>query len=241
MNDLTNNLVRNYMPRLAIMVYAANYSDSSDRWKDVYLESHDVDNKGRVLAGKPLKQETIQGFVDVLFDQQQERIKIGGLIPENLLAFNVLPGGKYSMVWYTPAHLQQLHFATSLHIPSGQAWVPAMVWRVIRGKLEVYALLENKRPSAETTLYHAPFHNVSGGDVCLGSAKATHLKERTYDAEIKYWEDMFWLSKFTHLAHGNITKTNVNLIWNMLIKDKTLVFPADQLLPTEETLKHLLR
>lgn len=210
----------------------------------MYLESHAVDEEGRILEGKPLKQETIQGMVEVLFDERRNAVNIGGLLPPNLLAFDRLPGGHYKMIWYRPAERRNLFFAPQLRLKSGQAWVPPMVYAVERRGLNVYALLKDDRPTDKTKLCHAPFHNVNtAGEVCLGSAKVKKPETKTYLSLMEYWETMFWKSEFTHLAgQESPTKTNLNLLWPRLIKDKKLTWAQlDELKPIKAlTLKHFL-
>lgn len=224
MNERTEALLNKYKPVVAIMVY------SGDR-NDYYLESHDINEKRQILEGKPLKQETLNGIVDIFFDERQNRVQIGGLIPENLLHFDVLPGGKYNMSWYRPAERRQLYFKEELHIPSGQAWVPAMIYNVNGDELSVFALRDSTRPTDATKLYLAPFHNVnSSGGVCLGNAKVKRPEKNTYANIMKYWEDLFWLSEFTHLAgNSNPTKSNLNIIWKRMITEKISVFPVKEL------------
>lgn len=240
MNELTHNLVKEYKPQLAIVVYASADGETN-RWDDTYLESHDINADGSIGAGKPLKQSTIEGIVEVFYTDQQDRVRFSGLMPENMLSFNILPGGGYSMLWYTKAHLQQLYFSNALIIPSGTAWVPPMIWKVNRNELCVYALTSEDRPSLDTPLMVAPFHNVNSGVVCLGSAKVKKAVEKTFASEIAYWESMFWLSEFSHLAGDNKAKSNINMIWKKLVQDKTIGFPLDELLPAQKTVKSLFK
>lgn len=235
MNELTENLVKEFSPRVAIIAYA-----SDEKWSDCYLESHIIEN-GKIMAGKPLRQETIEGMVDVFFDQQQNQARITGFIPENLLQFIHLPGGHFKMTWYRPAERHVLHFQGSLKIPTGEAWCPPMVWSIDRKVLSVYALDADKRPTPETKIFRAPFHNVAdGGDVCLGSAKVAKPAEKTYTAIMKYWEDLFWLSIFTHLHGSNSpTKTNMNMLWKRLIASKRLKW--DQLKELKQYRTHKLK
>ena len=240
MNSVTENLVKKYEARLAVLVYATD-----ENFTDCYLESH-VMSGGKVMAGKPLKQETIEGIVDVFFDEQQTRAKINGFIPENLLQFVSLPGGHFKMVWYRQEQRRVLHFEDSLKIPSGEAWIPPTVWVADNKQLRIYALKSSSRPDPETDLFRAPFHNVGDGLVCLGNAKVAKPTEKTYLAVMKYWEDMFWLSVFTHISGNSPTKTNVNMLWKRLIKDKKLKWDTlDELLPVRKKeafkLKNILK
>lgn len=239
MNNLTEKLVQDFKPTLAIVVY-----ESSS--KDAYLESHRIHDDGSLLEGKPLAQETLDAIVDVFFDERQNRVKVSGLVPDNLLHYEVMPGGQIRVVWYRPAEQRPIYFAEKLHIPSGMAMVPPMIYEVTKRHLSVYSFTENIRPVEETRLYRGPFHNVDDqGNVCLGSAKVPKPKVQTYSNIMKYWEDMFWMSEFTHLTGKNPVKGNVNLIWTDQVQHPDKPFPIDVLIPLEPqkkafTLKDLL-
>lgn len=245
MNELTESLTKEYKPKLAIVAYTAIIDDRSERdnWSNAYLESHAIDATGKLLEGKPLKQETLDSLVDVLFDERQNRLSITGLIPENLLKYEVLPGGNVEMIWYHSEQKRNLFFSEKLHIPSGEAWVPALIYHATRKELNIYAFTDAERPKENTQLYHAPFHNISeSGNVCLGSARVKKEKRNTYQSLMKYWEDMFWLSEFTHLAgQEGITKTNVNTLWKKLIETETKWSSLQELKAIKNTtLKNLL-
>lgn len=235
MNDLTEALLKSYKPRLAIIAYTPTLED----WNKCYLESHAIDAKGRLLEGKPLKQDTIQEMVDVFFDDRQNSQQLTGLIPSNLLKFEILPGGHYEMIWYRPQEVRQMFFEDGLKIPNGKAWQPALIYSVSRRDLSVFAITSDERPGENTLLYRAPYHNTNKeGEVCLGSAGQGVKKpaSRNYKDQMKYWEDIFWLSEFSHLAGSkNPTKSNLNLLWKKMLADEKLTWQdSDQLLPCKE-------
>lgn len=236
----TDLLTDNYTPLLAVMVYDNGNSK-------YYLESHSVSEKGQILEGKPLKQETLDGIVDVFFDERKSRQQIEGIVPDNLLFFKTVNGGGYKMVWYRPAEVRLLHFKESLHIKSGTAWVPSVLYIAERKNLSVYALISDSRPKEAAKLYKAPFHNVyEDGLVCLGNASVKSPSEKTFATEMKYWEDLFWLSEFSHLNNGgqNPTVTNVNTLWKRLIASKETIKWSklnELMLMKNLTLKSLLK
>ncbi len=221
MNGLTESLLSEYTPKLLITVYEGTTTAYSDKY---YLEAHHVNERGQVCEGKPLKQETIDAMIDVFYSQSVERSKVNGIYPDNLLMYQQYEGANYKMIWYREPEQRYLLFHDTLHIKDGLANVPAMIYHVHNGYLSVYALNESGRPNCNTKLYSPPFHNVGNdGGVCLGSAQVNKPKELTYTNLIKYWEDMFWLSKFSHLAGaGNPTKSNLNTLWKKLIKDNSI-------------------
>jgi PRTRC genetic system protein B len=220
MNQRTELLTNNYKPVVAISVYRS--TDETSGNGKYYLESHDINETGQIMQGKPLLQETIQDIVEVFFDERKNLSNVTGMLPENLLSFVLLPGGKYKMVWFRPAEIKVIYFATALKISTAKSWVPAMVYVADNFGLDVFALKTNARPKETTRLCYAPFFNVNtDGAVCLGNAKVKIPTEKTYTNLMKYWEDLFWLSEFTHV-NGNDTKTITQLqpLWQKIMKSK---------------------
>jgi PRTRC genetic system protein B len=237
-NERTELLMSTYKPQLALMVYQSGNS--------YYLESHDINDAGNLMEGKPLLQETIQNMVDVFFDEKRNTIKMQGIIPVNVLHFEHLPGGNYKMIWHRPAEVRIMHFASQLKLNTGKTWVPAMAYQVVRNSLSVYALKTNTRPVEKTKLLRAPFHNVSDdGEVCLGNATVKKPTEKTYESLMKYWEDLFWLSEFTHFnGSDKPVKTDLNKVYKKLLASKTKLKwnDMDELVPYKsKTLKTILK
>ena len=238
MNSRTEILTQTYKPEMAITVYKSGLSQ-------YYLESHQISEDGRIMAGRPLLQDTIQAMVDVMFDERKNTQAIGGIIPDNLLSYQLLPGGKYKVVWFRPAEVRVVHFSEALRIPTGKAKVPAMIYCTDGRSMDVYAMKQDARPKENSLLYNAPFFNVNDqGDVCLGSAKVKKPTDKTYSAMMKYWEDLFWLSEFTHV-NGNDKKTTTPLadLWRGIMKKKGKInwTSAGELKPFgKKTLKLLL-
>lgn len=235
MNQITEDLVATYSPKLAVVVYST--SDENGKY---YLESHDIDDKGRILAGKPLQQQTLQAVVDVFFTDNLRRQAIEGVIPENLLHFSALPGGEYKMAWYRPAQVRPVHFVEKLKIPSGSANMPPLVFVADRGDLAVYAFTGTDRPAENTMMYRAPFYNVNAdGDVCLGNSKVKLPEKKTYTNMMVYWETLFYNSEFSHINGSNPTKSPLSNIWKSLVRNKKSLFPLDELIEYK-TLKSIL-
>ena len=240
MNARTEILSKQYKPQLSIVVY-----QSYDSRKDFYLESHQVNENGQVLEGKPLLQETIQEMVDLFFDEKKDRSQLSGNVPEHLLQYKPLAGGNYRLMWWRPAEVRMIHFADQLHITSGKSWMPPMVYVVDKHQLEVYAMKINTRPKDSTKLFRAPFHNVAdNGNVCLGSAKVKKPTDRSFESAIKYWEDLFWLSEFSHLnGASNPTVSKLDQVWKKLLKSKQKLkwSDIDELKEIKKLYKNILR
>lgn len=237
-NERTELLASTFKPEISIVVYKSD--------KEYYLESHNISDDGQVMEGKPLQQQTLQAMVDVFFDERKNMATFTGLIPENLLAMDLLPGGNYRMIWYRPAETRVMHFASQLKLKTGKTNVPAMIYKAERNSLDVFALNKSERPKDKTKIYIAPFFNVSDeGDVCLGDAKVQKPKEKTYAAIMKYWEDLFWLSEFTHInGDDKKTKTDLYKLWKRLLASKGRLKweSLDELKPLRSwTLQNILR
>lgn len=234
LNDFTDKMMEEYPPTLAIMVYESEKGD-------YYLESHEIKN-GQIMEGKPLKEETIFGIAELFREKGGSQSNLTGIYPSCLLHFEHLDGYNYNMVWYRPEEQRVIHFSEDLHIPDGKVWVPPLIYQAKNKNLTVLALGSNDRPDLKTQLCKAPFHNTSDdGSVCLGNAKSLKsASKKTFQSEIEYWEDMFWNSKFSHLAgSSNPTKSNLSLIWSAQVQ-KGERFPMEELKPSRLTLKKLL-
>ena len=236
-NSRTDELMKSYTPVLSVVVYKSN-----DYYANYYLEGHTITDDGKIMEGRPLMQETMQGIVDVFFDENQNKQKFSGLFPDNMLSFKALPRGKYKMVWYRPAEKRVMYFKQELKMPSEQTWIPAMLYVTDGLGLDVFALSGNSRPNEATKLYRPPFWNVNdSGDVCLGNARVNRPQVKTYENLMKYWEDLFWLSEFTHTNGDKLIKSDAKKVWKQLLTSKcTLKFPSKELIPLKITLKKFI-
>jgi PRTRC genetic system protein B len=132
-----------------------------------------------------------------------------------------------------------MYFNSNLNIPNGQYCIPGLVWMVQKGSLSLFAY-KSKRLTPNSPLYSAPFFNVRPkcGSVCLGSAKLDIPEEITFQNLIKYWEDKFFLSEFSHILGDNPTRTNPVLVTMKSVNS----FDNDELKPVKNLkLKDLLK
>lgn len=221
MNSRTELLNTSYRPELSIIVYKSIGGDifSSDSY---YLESHQINDKGQVLEGKPLMEDTLAGIISVLHKEQKDRTILNGLIPDNLLFYKPIPGGGFNLSWYRPAEVRFFHFAAQLKLKSGKMWAPPMLYFVDAGSLHVYALKKDIRPTEKAMLLRGPFHNVADdGKVCLGNANVRKPADRGFISTIKYWEDLFWLSEFAHVnGVSNPTISPIEDVYKKMLSSK---------------------
>ena len=88
-----------------------------------------------------------------------------------------------------------MFFKEALKIENAEYHLPGIVYAAEESHLNVYAY-KDRELTDNTELYAAPFFNVTGASVCLGSAKIEKPKDLTYAKLLEYWERKFWLTEF---------------------------------------------
>ncbi len=107
---------------------------------------------------------------------------------------------------------------------------------------EKYPILKTpkQRLHRKNLITTQPLFNVTGANVCLGSAAIEKPKDLTYSRLLEYWEKKFWLTEFSHLGGGgNPTKSNLVLVTKAVRNEP---FNFDELKPIDKMkLKDLLK
>lgn len=208
-----------------------------------FIQAHDVykkDGQLKLGEGVSLSDDTWSKIAKTaLSKKKSDDIIFSGIMPENILFFKNTIAEK-KLIWWEPAQKRYIHFVKDLHIPSGEAPVPSLIFKYCNERLSVYATNLLRRPVEETKLFSPPFHNCSQtGEVCMGSAET----KKTLIAQniITEWSKAFWQSEFTHTNNEKNVKGNINSMWKILIQEKRPLFPTDVLAPLKLTLKDLLK
>ena len=169
---------------------------------------------------------------------------LSGYSPAEILPDNVLAKGDRMIAWWTPARRRQMFYENSegkaAELNGRTFPQPPLVWRVENGDLRIRALVENKRPVAQTKLLVAPFWNLSDdGRVCTGTMR--HPDSATA-ASIPEWERGFYESAFTHANVGRLTRHPGGFegLWCELA-GKRKPFPVRSLIPLPHTLAQFVR
>jgi PRTRC genetic system protein B len=239
MNGLTEKLMSEYNPTLALVVYQHTIRTSEQQY---YIESHCIDENGALMAARPLQQDTLQGIVDVFYNSHNTSSDISGPIPGNLLYFSKMPGSKYKMAWWVSEMKQHLFFTTETKIKSGYAWIPPTLFVVNDNRLFVYAMKKNERPSPKTPIMIAPYYNLSdSGLMCLGNAVVKKPAVKTFENTMQYWMDLFFLSEFSHESgtDNKVEGGNLDQVWKDLLKNKKKRFDSNLLLPYKRNKKNV--
>lgn len=234
MNELTRNLTTRLYPRAALIAYATQ--DNGQQNKNYFLELRAIDEEGRMGEARPV---TCEFMNEIAYNYIESRGSIPhGAIPPNMLYADVRKGCE-RYVWYNLPQRRRMYFKEALKIESAEYNVPGVVYEVRNDGLNIYAYKGAEPPTAETELFRAPFFNVTGASVCLGSAKVEIPNEITYADLTACWERRFWLSEFSHLGGGgNPTRSNLVLVTKAAQKAP---FDPEELISMKLQLKKLLR
>ncbi len=235
-NELTRKLRTLLHPRAALIAYAGEDDGHYACDKTCFLEVRDIDESGMMGEGRPVTVE----FMNELVRGYSERHSATpyGKIPSNLLWCDPRKGSE-KYIWYNPPRKRMMFFKEALKIEDAEYHLPGIIYAAGESRLDVYAY-KDRELTGETELYAAPFFNVTGASICLGSAKIEKPKDLTYANLLEYWERKFWLTEFSHLgAHGNPTKSNLVLV-TKAAKDRP--FNLEELKPLNKMkLKDILK
>jgi PRTRC genetic system protein B len=168
---------------------------------------------------------------------------VRGNIKVEVLPENVLAKGDRMIAWWTPQRRRVMFYKNSegkAKELNGKIFPqPPLVWLVSDGSLHIRALIDNKRPAADTKLAVAPFWNLSSdGGLCVGSMRRP---ESASVAAIASWEQGFYESNFTHSNVGRLTrhKGGFDGLWSGL-RGKHVTFPKETLILLPETLAQFI-
>lgn len=208
MNELTRKLQQALIPQAALIAYRQK-SNSYNSRQEYYLELHPINGKGKLEAAIPVSHE----FMNTLTENYNMSMAYMpyGKIPTNLLWCNSRKGHE-KYVWYNPPGRRRMFFCKNLNIEDGEFNLPGIIYVVEKGRMDVYSF-RGETPRKTDRLYLAPYFNVSGSSVCLGSSSLPVPQDPTFDEWLEYWEKRFWMSEFSHLGGGtNPTKNNLVLV-----------------------------
>lgn len=234
--DITEELNLSYYPKSAFVIY------QSEEKSMCYVEHFDIDEEGRMMNAHPLSIKESECLSKALTTQEHKNkafLKPKGIIPTNVLHIN--PNDNSSLIWHTKAEKRPFYFVEKLGIPNGTAFVPPLLWKATKKSLSIYALKSDRRPTANTKLYYAPFFNVyDDGDVCMGTVNVGIENSTSLEDFITAWEKCFFDSYFSHLQDYNPIKGNCVSLWKQLINTEKK-FPLEKLKKNNKTLKDIIK
>lgn len=231
----------NYQLEGALLVYRREscFDGARANEAEMFLTRHGIERDPAGVPSLGPARLLDRSFLDVLFEETR------GRVPLEILPAAVLARTSESVCWWTPAGVRVMFYMKQRSpelaaLSGGRFPQPALVWEVKRQQLRIRALRENTRPDPKTTLFRAPFWNVSDdGRVCLGS---TRVPKKTSVDSLPQWEAAFFESEFSHPnGSSRLTEHPGGFIglWTEL-KGKRR-FPASYLSDAGETLERFLR
>lgn len=234
MEDITNSFATYFNPICALVFYQGNRG-----YNENYVEYFDMEN-GVPINPHPLSVNEGKRLSTALQvdEENLNLLKSSGVLNSNLLSFDAKSA---TIVWYTKAQYREIFFNKNIGIKSGKAHVPPLVWMADRETLHLFALSNNRKPSANTPLFYAPFFNVyENGTVCMGTVDISLAETGCITELMSHWENYFFNSYFSHLMEKhNPVKGNCVMLWENLINNGNL-FPTEMLVKTSKKLKDIL-
>jgi PRTRC genetic system protein B len=182
-----------------------------------------------ILPGRLLTMEGLREALRDVSATPQRRL----ILPERALSYD---SGR--LVWWSPSAKRPIFFRTSdnkfNNAMNGKTVSHApLVFHAEAGRLHVYALQQDVRPTEETPLCRAPYFNLYGaGNMCTGNVR---MPEIAVPSEISLWERAFFESNFTHTNAGTVVKFEGghNALWQHLSKTGE-PFPTNALIPLKD-------
>lgn len=232
MNELTRDIQKMMVPKAAIIAY--QYEDRMKNDSRYFLEVRAIGKNGQMGAGTPVTYEFMNTLLES-YTEEMSRIP-AGRIPENLLACNPRKGQE-EYVWYNPPAKRQMFFQKELNIQDGTFNLPGIVYHVKNGDMDVFAF-KGKVLEETTPLFRAPFFNVTGSSICLGSSSLEEPQNPTFLSLLEYWEKRFWLTEFSHL--GGKTNPTVSNLVKVTEDSRNNPFDMNELKPMNIKLKDIL-
>lgn len=175
-NELTQKLRTLLHPRAALIAYSGEKDNSYASDNNYFVEIRDIDDNGMMGEGRPVTvdfmNELVRGY------SESHSTTPYGRIPPNMLWCDPRKGNE-RYIWYNPPQKRMMFFKESLQVENAKYNLPGVIYVAGGSSLSIYAY-KDKKLTEKTDLYAAPFFNVTGANVCLGSAKIDKPRDLTY-------------------------------------------------------------
>lgn len=156
-----------------------------------YAESGKVVN-GRLTAFQPLSNTALKGMLRTIKVKEDYQFVLQSTFPSNLLYIS-----PHKIVWTSESKMREI----DIYGETYKVKIPTVVFMYdTQGALKVFCSKKAK-VDGNTPLCHCPLMNINGsGGMCWGSNKKPNSKHA--ESVMKYVEQMFWDSGFTHYNHS---------------------------------------
>jgi PRTRC genetic system protein B len=160
-----------------------------------------------------------------------------------ILPARVLLADGARMAWYCPSARRPIFFKThdagfNRAVSGREALHPCLLFIAEAGRMAVFALAGDERPSAETPVFRAPYYNLyENGLMCAGNIR---LPDVLQAGDLPTWEEAFFGTNFTHSnLHGrdmpltSHPRRHAGLWWHLTSRSLR-AFPSRYLVPLTE-------
>jgi len=175
-----------------------------------YIEIHDVkENQNGFIEGpgRPLTLEAYQKMFSITAGNEKglNLFFKNKIMSPDIISFYPHEPTRH-ICWYDKARQRKIQIATSKGVKNLFLWMPATLYYVKNGNLNIYALRTNKRPVTSTWLYKMPLPNMtSHSTFCWGNVPVKDIaKTKFIDEEIKEWTQAVWNSQFDEYNIGKL-------------------------------------
>ncbi len=219
----------------AILIYV-----SSTQTLATIHEVLQSEGEASLLPGKCVTREIVDDLLRTLSNAPMQR----QILPPEVIC------DTGCLCWWKPACRAPIFFSTkekkfNQEVSGKEVLHPPLLFLAKPGRLQIFALKENERPTAETVLCRAPYYNLyDEGAMCRGNVR---LPEVCQVRDIPIWEKAFFETNFTHSNIGGQKLTTHpgghDGLWReMAAPVKTWcsgkeVFPGEMLIPLKLTLQ----
>jgi PRTRC genetic system protein B len=164
--NFKSNITQALTPITSFVIYDS-YSQKNGHKQLVAKHSFELQDDGTYALGTARLMDNAQQATLAETILQNNTVSMG-ILPENILAQT-----NNSLIWYVKARKWVMQLNTTKEgIKKYSVPLPAHVISFHKGNIYAFALKQNKRPTAETVLYHSPVPNIySDGKLCKGSVK----------------------------------------------------------------------
>lgn len=139
---------------------------------------------------------------------EKSKTEISCSIPPNLMYFDFYNFNHF--IWYSSPRKQVMYFQFGKTAARYEIKIPGFIYSVTGHGIKVYCF-PGERPEEQKKILVAPVMNTNtDGNVCTGMQERIEISEcSTIQEFTTKWENLFWLSPFTHGGHEGMFRAGV--------------------------------
>ena len=197
----------------------SSFMDEDGEIINAYITLHRIDNNGDLLEGRPLARDALREICSLVIPN----LSSVDYLPDNVLAYS----RGHALMWWVPSGKRRLFFSGIDGLESGEYPVPPTLFLVLDGKLDTWALGDNRRPNQSDRVFHSPFYNVyETGACCMGNIE---VPDKYSPGDTGKWESVFFNGTLTGHLPPVFSGIEPESLWKKIRGKKR--FPVQYLRP----------